>query len=205
MIQYEDNRMEIEEYILITYPTVLPYDSVRSVEDRLRGKGYLVVVDEKNEFCGILTPCDIVVRPHKLVIDCLTPKEIIYTDDSFITMLGKFEQTPSEALPVFRHGACLGVLEKSTVIRKLKSGIEDFRKASKNTGKDKTEFLHNLSHELRTPLNQILGFMSVIAELSPEEIEPNREQYYAIIKESSERFLSTMDDLIELSRLHSED
>ena len=197
--------MNIEDCILTTYPTVKPYDSIKSIEELLKKRDYLVVEDEKNRFFGILTPSDILARPHKLVIDCLTPKRIIHTNDSFIELVSKFDQTPSEALPVFQNEEYLGILEKSSAIKKLKFTIDELRKELILSQKAKNEFLHNLSHEVRTPLNQILGFMSLVSELSPEEIEPNREQYYAIIKKSSEEFLSVMDELIELSRSYSED
>ena len=120
--------MKIEDCILITYPTVQPFESIESIEPRLKEKDYLVVADEKNKFYGILTPSDILSRPYKLVIDCLTPKGIIQTDDTFVELVGKFEKTPSEALPVFQRGEFLGILEKSHAVKKLKSRMDDFRK-----------------------------------------------------------------------------
>ena len=197
--------MIIEDCILLTYPTVHPNECIKSIENRLKEKDYLVVEDEKNKFYGILTPSDVLTRPSKLVIDCLTPKGIIQTDDSFGALVGKFENTPSEALPVFQHGKYLGILEKNDAIKKLKYRLDDFRKESMISQKIKAAFLQNISHEIRTPLNHILGFMSIIADLSSEEIEPNKEEFYTIIRKSSEQFLSIMSDLIELSRLYSGD
>lgn len=197
--------MIIEDCILVNYPTVYPYESVKSIENRLKEKNYLVVKDEKNKFYGILTPTDILTRPSKLVIDCLSPKRIIQIDDSFGTLMGKFEMTPSEALPVFKSGEYFGILEKSNVIRKLKYRIDDFSKYSLISQKTKLAFLQNISHEVRTPLNHILGFMSIITDLSSVEIEPNREEFYGIIRKSSEQFLTVMDDLIELSRFYTGD
>lgn len=195
--------MKIEDCILLTYPTVKPGESIKSIENRLKEKDYLVVKDEKNKFYGILTPSDILTRPGKLVIDCLTPKGIIQTDDSFGELVGKFEKTPSEALPVFQYGKYLGILEKSDAIKKLKCRMDDFHKELMIYQKIKTTFLQNLSHEVKTPLNHILGFMSIILDLSSHEMEPNKEEFYAIIRRSSEQFLSIMNDLIELSRIYS--
>lgn len=197
--------MTIEDCILVTYPIVHPYESIKSIGNRLKEKDYLVVKDEENKFYGILTPADVLTRPYNLVIDCLTPKGIIQTDDSFGELVGKFEKTPSEALPVFHRDKYVGILEKSHAIKKLKSRLDDFRQESMISQNIKSVFLQNISHEVRTPLNHILGFMSIVADLSPEEIEPNRKEFYAIIQKSSEQFLSTMNDLIELSRLYSGD
>jgi signal transduction histidine kinase len=195
--------MKIEDYILTTYPIIHPYDGVISIEEKLKEKDYLVVMDEHRVFYGILTPADILTRPHKLVIDCLTPKEIIQADDSFAELVNKFEKTPSEALPVFRQLEYVGILEKGTTTMKLKSQIDDFHNELLVSRKAKKEFFQNLSHEVRTPLNQILGFMSIVAELSSEEKEQKKELYYEIIQKSSEQFLSTMDNLIELSYYNS--
>jgi signal transduction histidine kinase len=195
--------MKIEDYILTTYPIIHPYDGANSKEIKLKEKNYLVVMDENSVFYGILTPADIITRPHKLVIDCLTPKKIIQTDDSFAELVNKFEKTPSDALPVFRHDEYVGIFEKANATKKLKSLIDDFRNESLVSQRAKKEFFQNLFHEVRTPLNQILGFMSIIAELSPEEIEQKRESYFEIIQKSSEQFLSTMDNLIERSYYNS--
>ena len=195
--------MIIEDCILVTYPTVHPYESTKSIENRLKEKDYLVVKDEKNKFYGILTPSDILSRPCKLVIDCLSPKGIIQTDDTFGALIGKFEKTPSEALPVFQRGEYLGILEKNDAIKRLKYRMDGFRKESMISQKIKTAFLQNISHEVRTPLNHILGFMSIIADFTSDEIESEGEEFHAIIRKSSEQFLSTMNDLIELSRLYS--
>jgi len=195
--------MIIEDCILVTYPTVHPYESTKSIENRLKEKDYLVVKDEKNKFYGILTPSDILTRPCGLVIDCLSPKGIIQTDDTFGALIGKFEKTPSEALPVFQRGEYLGILEKNDALKKLKYRMDDFRKESLISQKIKTAFLQNLSHEVRTPLNHILGFMSIITDFSSDETESDIEEFHAIIRKSSEQFLSIMNDLIELSRLYS--
>lgn len=195
----------IEDWILESYPTAHPYESIKSIESRLKEKNYLVVTDEKNKFYGILTPSDVLKRPDHLVIDCLTPKGIIQTDDSFSILVGKFEKTPSEALPVFQQGKYMGILEKSDAIKKLKYRLDDFRKESMIAMKIKTAFLQNVSHEIRTPLNHILGFINIISNLTSEELDPNRTEFYGIIMKSSEKFLFIMNDLIELSRIYAGD
>lgn len=197
--------MKMEDCLLVNYPTTEPFAGIRFIEKKLKEKEYLVVIDEHNKFHGILTSTDIVTRPHKLAIDCLTPKEIIQTDDTFTEIVRKFYQTPSEALPVFQDETFVGILEKSSAIQKFKYQMDDYQRESEISQEVKTEFLHNLSHEIRTPLNQVIGFMGLIAELSPENFKTEGEFYYSIVKKSSEQFLRVMDDLIELSRINSGD
>ena len=47
------------------YPTVGPFEGVNLNEHKLLEHGYLVVLDSDKKFYGILTPNDIVERPHK--------------------------------------------------------------------------------------------------------------------------------------------
>ena len=61
--------------------------------------------------------------------------------------------------------------------------------------------MNNLSHEIRTPLNIILGFTDIIANLNTNNIEIQGEQISNLIRNSANRFLLVMDDLIELSLL----
>lgn len=65
----------------------------------------------------------------------------------------------------------------------------------------KSSFLANLSHEIRTPLNIITGFMEVLhtSELSIED----RESYIELIKKNSSRILNTLNDIVEISKIES--
>jgi len=66
----------------------------------------------------------------------------------------------------------------------------------------KVRFLSNMSHELRTPLNAILGFGQLLTrsgELSAEGTE-NMD----VIIRSGEHLLSTINDILEMSRIESE-
>jgi signal transduction histidine kinase len=81
-------------------------------------------------------------------------------------------------------------LEKSLVEAKIKA------EASNQL---KTAFMNNISHEIRTPLNGIIGFGEIIAneQLSMEE----KNKFLAVVQESSERLIHTIDDYIDISIL----
>ncbi|HMA15448.1 MAG: CHASE2 domain-containing protein [Bacteroidota bacterium] len=68
----------------------------------------------------------------------------------------------------------------------------------------KTEFLHNMSHELKTPLNAIIGFSEVMERqlLGPLGSD-NYVAYAKDIRESGERLLHTVADVLEYARLES--
>ncbi len=69
----------------------------------------------------------------------------------------------------------------------------------------KNAFLANMSHEIRTPLNGIIGFSNLLEiELSLKE---NNElfEYANNIKESGERLLDLLNNIIDISRIEAHD
>jgi signal transduction histidine kinase len=72
----------------------------------------------------------------------------------------------------------------------------------------KNSILANMNHEIRTPLNAINGFTEILVKgdeegipYSPEE----KQEFYNIIHTSSERLLSVVSDIIDLSKLETND
>ena len=66
----------------------------------------------------------------------------------------------------------------------------------------KTSFLANLSHEIRTPMNAILGFTELLRSNGLNEEERN--EYLDIVLQNGGQLLRVMDDLIEISKLQTE-
>ena len=197
--------MELEKYISDVYPTVGPFEGINSIESRLLKYSYLVVLDSDKEFHGILTPCDIIKHPHKIVIDCITKKESISYDDTVLTVLGKFRENQCFALPVINGTDFIGIIEKNRILNDLEFRINDLYNKSLISEKAKFYFLNNLSHEIRTPLNSILGFIDILADIDSADLKILNEQISAVIKKSADRFLLVMNDLIELSLLYAGD
>ncbi len=71
--------------------------------------------------------------------------------------------------------------------------------------KAKSEFIANMSHELRTPLNAIIGFSEMMAA---EKMGPigNKDyiEFSKLIENSSRSLLSTINTILELSRLDAD-
>ncbi|MFW5755275.1 MAG: ATP-binding protein [Tangfeifania sp.] len=65
----------------------------------------------------------------------------------------------------------------------------------------KSAFLANMSHEIRTPMNGILGFAELLK--SPENSAEERQQYIKIIEQSGERMLSTINNIIDVSKIEA--
>jgi CheY-like chemotaxis protein len=65
----------------------------------------------------------------------------------------------------------------------------------------KTVFLQNISHEIRTPMNGILGFIDILD--NDDLVETSRKNYLDIVKKSGNRLLNTINDVIEISKIES--
>lgn len=194
--------MNTRAFVSNSYPTVNMYTAVNSIEDKILESGYLVVVDDNNEFKGILTTLDLIKRPHKLVIDCLTKKESLSVNESVHTIYTSFAENRHSVLPVFEENKFIGIIEKKGILKKLREKIIDLHNKSLISQNTKSEFLNNLSHEIRTPLNGLLGFIDIVSTVNPETIS---EMHKDIIRRSADRFLMVMSDLIDLSIINSGD
>ncbi|MFA5479943.1 MAG: response regulator [Candidatus Muiribacteriota bacterium] len=86
--------------------------------------------------------------------------------------------------------------------QKLKKELGIYKKKSNNSLKIKNEFIGNLSHEIRTPMTTIIGYVELLAKNLKNDKEKN---YLNVIKKSSESLLQTIENLLAISKLESND
>lgn len=67
----------------------------------------------------------------------------------------------------------------------------------------KSTILANISHEIRTPLTRILGFSELLTRTNLGE--DKKRQYVGIIEESTNQLLGIITNVIELSKIQSDD
>lgn len=195
--------MRIDNLITREYPVVDYYSGVTSVEAKLAKNNYLIVIDDHENFKGVLTPGDLGLRPYKVVADCLVHKDILSIDDTLLAAMEAFERNNAVALPVFDNENFKGVLEKQKVFTELQKEAKALYHKSVSTEKVKNNFLENLSHEIRTPLNGIIGFIELLEENYGQDALVDKESAHKVIKECSNKFLKTMQNLIELAFIQS--
>ncbi len=93
--------------------------------------------------------------------------------------------------------------------RRLMARERELRRAkveAESANRTKSEFLANMSHELRTPLNAIVGFSEIMEQqlLGPLGSE-SYVSYAKDIRESGERLFGTVSDVLEFSRLDTDE
>ncbi len=82
-----------------------------------------------------------------------------------------------------------------------KKELVDAKIKAEESDQLKSSFLANLSHEIRTPMNAINGFTDLLMTTNPPQQE--REEYLKIIDKSGKNLVSIIDDLIEMSKIDS--
>ena len=91
--------------------------------------------------------------------------------------------------------------EKNEAYKLMNEKLLEAKEKAEESDRLKTVFLQNISHEIRTPMNGILGFLDL---LNDENIlEEDRRNYIDIINKSGKRLLTTINDVIEISRIES--
>ncbi|WP_103070419.1 hybrid sensor histidine kinase/response regulator [Aquimarina sediminis] len=75
------------------------------------------------------------------------------------------------------------------------------KERAEESNKLKTAFIHNISHEVRTPMNGIIGFSELLND--PGVTSSQQKEYSKIIIDSSNQLIRIIDDIIEISKLET--
>lgn len=89
------------------------------------------------------------------------------------------------------------ITEKKNIFNELVIAKEK----AEESNRLKTAFLQNMSHEFRTPMNGILGFIGLLK--NPNLTGDDHIKYIEIVEESGQRLLTTINDLIEISKIEA--
>ena len=95
----------------------------------------------------------------------------------------------------------MGISRDINNIKLAKKELIAAKEKAEESDRLKSAFLANMSHEIRTPMNGILGFTNLLRNKNLNNIE--QQKYIDIIQKSGERMLSTVNDIIEVSKIET--
>jgi signal transduction histidine kinase len=93
------------------------------------------------------------------------------------------------------------LIEEITQRKKIERELILARNKAEESERLKTAFLNNISHEIRTPMNAIVGFSELL--LDKKISEQDRNDFTRIIRDSSNRLLGMITDLINISTIEA--
>lgn len=102
-------------------------------------------------------------------------------------------------------GKIIGIASLGENITEKKAILNNLKKAKEKAEESnhfKSVFLQNISHEIRTPMNAIIGSIDLLKESSGDE--ETREKFYEILELGSARLLTTVNNLIDISQVETQ-
>lgn len=125
----------------------------------------------------------------------MTEDELGVLSEAFNTMLSQIQER-DEAMMHFNQ-----MLEQKVTERT--HDLEIAKEIAETANLTKSQFLANMSHELRTPMHAILSFSAFGLEEIDDGNKEDQIKYFNRIKDSGNRLLTLLNNLLDLSKLES--
>lgn len=94
-----------------------------------------------------------------------------------------------------------GMISDITARKEGEFQLTKAKEKAEESDRLKSAFLANMSHEIRTPMNGILGFTNLLK--APGLSGEKQQQFINIIERSGARMLSTIHDIIDISKIEA--
>ena len=138
------------------------------------------------------------------VAAAINQKQAFNFEARLITAKGNEIWVNAIGQPEVKNNKCIRLSGTFQDISDRKKAEEELIKAKEKAEESdrlKTAFLANMSHEIRTPMNGILGFTNLLK--NPDLDGDDKQRFIDIIEKSGKRMLSTIQDIIDISKIES--
>jgi len=134
------------------------------------------------------------------LVEAMLDKEA--TDSTMVSVFDdkvvyRINRTPIQAV----RGSRLIMIQDITQEVRQKEELQAARMKAEESDRLKSAFLANMSHEIRTPMNSIIGFISLLQEENLTAAE--KSEYLDIVRKNGDRLLSTLNDIVDVSKIES--
>ncbi|MFO7575517.1 MAG: ATP-binding protein [Bacteroidales bacterium] len=140
------------------------------------------------EFIAVLEPLFRIVFEGTSV-----SREFTYRDDYYAVSLTPLSDQ-------FDNILCVVVIQNITETKLVEKKLLLSKEEAEDANEAKSNFIAKMSHEIRTPLNAIIGFSD---QLKKTRLTKKQSDYLDIVNNSSKHLLSTIDDILVLSKVES--
>jgi PAS domain S-box-containing protein len=183
----------LNEEIQVEYANTHVLDYLGYTDRELAGMDFSSIAASGNDFNGML----------KSVLkngSCRYPEFYFRKKDGTRTAVAFSASLMKEM------GDMVGIVCVASDISEVKMAQETLKESYdrlKELDDLKSNFTSVISHELRTPLTAIKGFLYILQGGAAGPINQQQREYIDIIKNNSERLLSLINDLLDISKMES--
>ena len=116
----------------------------------------------------------------------------VYWEESYATVA----QRDADGKPTKIIGTTMRIDDRKA----MEEALVQARNRAEESDRLKTAFIANMSHEIRTPLNAIVGFTSLLPDITDDA---ERHSLLDLINENTQKLLRIVDDVVSISKIES--
>jgi len=93
------------------------------------------------------------------------------------------------------------IAESALEIAKNNKALRDALYEAQESERIRSNFIANLNHELITPMTGVLGMIDLLADTP---LDKDQTEYVTLAKDSGQRFLTTVNSIVNLSNIEND-